>query len=428
MLNNREWALLIWLGGVLALFLLRGNLRSILFQLARVALHPVVVVPVLLMAGWVGGLILVTARIGWWEGELATDTAVWFFGTALAVMFNVTAALSEERLLIRTFLRAVKITVLVEVFVNLYVFSLPVELILLPVLTVLLVLSLVAGSDRRLTSVKGPIDTVVALIGFALIVYVLSEVVTGWQDFDRTGALRKFALPVWLSIGIVPFLYLFSLYLAYDGAFKRIDFETDQRCHRWQAKLALALRLRVGVQDIEAFRFYWAKQAAAATSFRHATQVVDDFRASRRADERARAEAQERLIRYAGVDGEDDEGRRLDQREFNETKDALRALATAEMGWYRNRGGHYRPELLVILQSRFEGSGLPSGHGISLQVAQDGQSWWAWRRTVTGWCFAIGAAGPPPDEWLYDGPEPPPGPPGHDAVWGNRWGIDAKNW
>ena len=25
----------------------------------------------------------------------------------------------------------------------------------------------------------------------------------------------------------------------------------------------------------------------------------------------------------------------------------------------------------------------------------------------TGWCFAIGAAGPPPDRWEYDSPEPP---------------------
>ena len=129
-----------------------------------------------------------------------------------------------------------------------------------------------------------------------------------------------------------------------------------------------------------------------------------------------------------GVVCPDDDGRRLDQREFKETKDALRALATAQMGWYRNRGGRYRPELIEILKPRFEDYGLPPDHGISLWVADDGQSWWAYRRTIAGWCFAVGAAAPPPDQWLYNGAEPPTGPPGEDAAWGERWGLDAKNW
>lgn len=428
MINNREWALLIWLGVVLALLLLPRDLRSSLFEVVRAALHPILVIPVLLMAVWVGGLIVIVAGIGWWDAELATDTVVWFVGTALVLMFRVAEALGEERFFRRTIIGAVRVTVLVEVFVNLYVFSLPVELILLPVLTVLLMLSVVAGSEQRFVRVKALIDAVLALVAFSLIAFVVIQIVTDWQDFDKAGAFRKFALPVWLTIGIVPFVFLLSLYAAYDGAFKRIDFETDQRSQRWRAKLALALRLRVGIQDIAAFRFYWAKQAAAATSFRHATQVIDDFKDSRRADQRAKTEARDRLQRYAGVDGADDDGRRLDQREFKETKDALLALVTAQMGWYRNRGGRYRPELAEILKSRFERCGLPPDHGISLWVADDGQSWWAHRRTVTGWCFAVGAAAPPPDEWLYDGPEPPAGPPGGDAAWGERWGPDAKNW
>jgi hypothetical protein len=37
---------------------------------------------------------------------------------------------------------------------------------------------------------------------------------------------------------------------------------------------------------------------------------------------------------------------------------------------------------------------------------------------VTGWCFAIGASGAPPDQWEFDGPEPPTGFPGADAKWG----------
>ena len=95
--SSREWALLIWLGVGLAVSLLRADLRSILFQLVRTALHPVLIAPVLLLVGWVGGSVLVAARLGWWKAELATDTGVWFFGTALVLMFNVAEAVGQER-------------------------------------------------------------------------------------------------------------------------------------------------------------------------------------------------------------------------------------------------------------------------------------------------------------------------------------------
>lgn len=63
-------------------------------------------------------------------------------------------------------------------------------------------------------------------------------------------------------------------------------------------------------------------------------------------------------------------------------------------------------------------------------MAPDGQRWWAGRRTITGWYLAIGAAGPPPDQWEYDGEAPPGGFPGEHPDWGDRpFSFDAcANW
>ena len=428
MISNREWALLIWLGVVLAALLLRGDLRSILFEVVRLPLNRVVVVPVALMAAWVGGLVVGAARMGWWDAGLVPDTTVWFFGTALVLMFSAVQGLGEQRFFRRTALRVFRVAVVVEVFINLFVFSLVFELLLLPILVILSMLSVAAGSQERLASVKSVTDAALSSVGLALFGYVLFQIVSDWHDFDKPGALPKFALPLWLAAGIVPFVYLVGLYAAYDGAFRSIDSATDEPRQRLRAKLALVLKLRTRTQDIATFVGYWPRQASAASTLREACRVIDQFRASKEEDQRAETEARDRLQEYAGVDGVDENGERLDQREFKETKDALRALATAQMGWYGNRGGRYRPELLEILKSGFERSGLQPDHSISLWVADDGQSWWAYRRTVTGWCFAVGAAAPPPDQWLYDGPEPPAGPPGVDTTWGERWGPDAKNW
>ncbi len=80
-----------------------------------------------------------------------------------------------------------------------------------------------------------------------------------------------------------------------------------------------------------------------------------------------------------------------------------------------------------MLTPQFERAGLPEDHGISLEVSKDGQLWWAWRRTITGWHLGIGAIAPPPDEWFYEHPEPPAKPPGEYEQW-SQWGADSKNW
>lgn len=39
---------------------------------------------------------------------------------------------------------------------------------------------------------------------------------------------------------------------------------------------------------------------------------------------------------------------------------------------------------------------------------------------------ALAAA--PPDQWLYDGPEPPRRFPGEDLGSGEQWSLEARNW
>lgn len=193
----------------------------------------------------------------------------------------------------------------------------------------------------------------------------------------------------------------------------------------WRGRVALLVGLGVSARNVNQFRMYEATQLAEAATWGEARAVVAKHRAGIREEDEAARQVSRRLLEMAGVDGTDDEGRQLDRREFAETKAELLWLATAQDGWYANPEKRYREDLLSVLEPFRR---LPEDHGITLHVAEDGQSWWAWRRTITGWCFAIGSEGPPPDQWLHDGPEPPTTFPGRDPAWGERWGLDAVNW
>ena len=209
------------------------------------------------------------------------------------------------------------------------------------------------------------------------------------------------------------------MYVYYDAAFRGINYAANDWKVRLQAKLALVTKLHVKTRDLQAFDRNWARRIASASGYIAGRQVVDQFYEARREAKQAVIDERARLKRYAGSNQTDEQGRRLDRREFKETIAALRYLSTCQMGWYRNRGRHYHADLLDRFRNDFTRQGLPAESGITMKVADDGQSWFAWRRTITGWCFAIGAGGPPPKEWEYDGPDPPDDVPGRDRCWGD---------
>jgi len=161
---------------------------------------------------------------------------------------------------------------------------------------------------------------------------------------------------------------------------------------------------------IKAFRHPWTQKLGGATGWKDAMTVIDEFHAAPARERREREAEARRVGKYAGSDELDERGRRLDRREFDRTKRVLTLLFNRQLGHYGN-GRRYLVDLVAGHPEDYSGDGLPEEPDITLIVSGDGQSWYAWRRTITGWCFGIGAARPPNDKWKYEGAEPPPGAP-----------------
>lgn len=424
-LDNRELAGLIVLCIIAVLILMSGGVRSGLRAVARSFAEPKVATPFLGLFAWSALLVVTASRLGLWERGLLVETALWVLGPGIALLFGIATRKRDEAFFRPVATRAFKATAYVEVVVGLFVFGLVAELVLAAIVGFLVLLSEAAATRKELRRTKQVLDTLLAVIGLGLMAYVVVHVVSEWHALDKSLLARSLALPAYLTLGMVPFLYLIALWAGYDSALARIKVATDDPKVRRRAMLGLLSAIHFRAGKARAFSLFRAREIAEASSVAEARGVGRAFLEDERRRQLEAQEAKDRLERYAGVDGVDDDGRPLDQREFDATRKALHWLATAQMGWHRNQGGRYRTDLLDMLAPFV---GLPEEHGIELFVAPGGQSWWAWRRTVTGWCFAIGAAEGPPDEWQYDGAEPPAGFPGKDPAWGQPFGLDAKNW
>ena len=419
MLNNREIASVILLGGTVLWMLTQQSIRESLKGVFKAFFQLHIAIPLLAMLAWIGLECWLGSRFALWNMSLVKGSTLWALGSAFVLLYNSIQASPDPHFFLRLLRGTVGISVFVGFFMNLYVMSLPAELALQFVLTVLTLTARVGGYSPEHKKVKVLCEGLLVLIVIALFVYTVQQVYLCWNQLNVCALLLDFVLPIWLTVGLLPFLFFLSVYVVYEMTFRLINSRTLDHRGRWRARMALisTLHFRTGV--VHKFRGHWVKDLSDAPTFSTACKVVAKFCDKLRFEKQASADEQERILRYTGSQETDAEGRRMDRREFAETIKALRWLETCQMGWYRNRGGRYRGELLKLIGKDFTRQGLPKDSGISLHASSDGQSWYAWRRTVTGWCFAIGANGPPPNQWVYDGPEPPQGFPGQDSEWGD---------
>ena len=214
-MNAREIASVVWLGGFLTwAAATMPDARAAFLQVVKAFVQPKVVGPVIVLAAWTAGLCALASTVGLWMTDVLSDTAVWFLTVGMAFYFSLDKV-AEDGWIGRTIRRAVGTAVFVEAFVNLRVFSLPVELVLVPVVTFIVLLGVVAERDDEHRAVHRLVQGVLAIIGVLFVVYVVVSLIGDPKPGETS---RKLLLPVWLTISAMPLIYLVGLWSAYELA------------------------------------------------------------------------------------------------------------------------------------------------------------------------------------------------------------------
>lgn len=424
--DSRDLASFIWLGVLAALALISRDARRSLVKVVKRLRNPKLLLPVLTYVVLSLGLVCAGWKVGLWSSERTGPTILWFVFSGLVLFFQANKLGGLEHFFRLTALKTVGLAAFLEFFINLKTFNLLVELVLQLAVAILVGLQVVAGKHRRSMPTRRFAKVLLGVIGIWLFAATAIDPAQEWRSLSGRLLWQSLTLPVWLTVGTLPIIYVLALIIEYEIAFVRMMLMNDRGRPPLHARLAVMVGLRGRVRQVHAFGGSWTGQVATQPSFRTALNEVNAFKRDLAKRETEKREAAARLHRYAGVDGVDESGRRLDQQEFKETKNVLQWIAACHMGWYRRRG-RYRNDLLDTLRD-LTPHGLPEEHGIMMQIHKNGKAWYAWRRTITGWVFAIGAAKEPPDRWLYDGPEPPTGFPGSDPSWGREGDAFSRNW
>jgi len=246
--TTREIATGIWIALFLAYAFTESKVRHSVARVFRLGLKWKVLLTLLGVAVYTGAIVAGLRLLELWNPSMLKDTIVWFLFYGIALAFSGITAGSQVswRAVVREQIKAI---IVVEYLANTYTFSLFVELVLVPVITVVALLDVMARTRPEYARVKIVTGPLQSLFGLAVLG---SAIYLAWatrQTFDASQAFLDIALAPLLSVLLVPVVYFFALWSAYVQVFikLRIPKRDDARFVRYaRARLFRYLGLRLG--------------------------------------------------------------------------------------------------------------------------------------------------------------------------------------
>lgn len=250
--NNREIATAFWLVVLLAFALRKADIRKPLAAVLRTFIHLKILVPVCLMVLYIAATVAMLGAIGLWNVSLLKDTVVWFCAIAMAMMMRFATSDEAENIFQKVLVDSIKIIIVIEFLVNGYTFSLPAELVIVPVMTFIAMVDAVAGLDKKNSAVLKFTKGVQMVIGFVILVIVVSRAISDLQNLQSLDTVRSILLAPTLSLLLCPFLYVMVLIAKYELVFLRLDFgiEKEKGLKRY-ARRRIVMHARLSLRKLQ---------------------------------------------------------------------------------------------------------------------------------------------------------------------------------
>lgn len=161
--------------------------------------------------------------MSFWDKSLLKDTVFWLCGVAFPLTMRTIRA-KESSYFKKVVFNSFKLAILFEFVINLYSFSIGVEIIFLPLLTLLVLMQEIAKTEKKHEQVNRMIGQVISFLGLIVLIYALYKTFINYQASFSVFNLKTLLLPAILTLFFIPFIYLVALYTNYETLFIRIHY------------------------------------------------------------------------------------------------------------------------------------------------------------------------------------------------------------
>jgi hypothetical protein len=174
--------------------------------------------PFVLLASYCAGIVLAAEAVGLWHTTAIKETVYWFLATGVLLVGRAIESASKPNWVRRILRPALRLTLIVEFLVNLYVFPFGVEMVLVPLVVLLVLVEAVAGLDPAHAPAQRFSSGVITMIGFGLLAHVLVRVFSDLSGFMTRENAEDFLLAPALTLASFPILFVVVRWVRLDTA------------------------------------------------------------------------------------------------------------------------------------------------------------------------------------------------------------------
>lgn len=233
--SNREISILFWVLILLFFSCTKRDIRGSLVNLISAFFNRHIVTLFLLMAGYVYLVVDTLFSLGLWEFGQLKNTIMWF------VLVASVELLKANRIKNEYFKNSIKghfkLLVILEFIVAFQSFSLISELIIVPVLTLVALLLAVSETKDEYKPAKKVFSFLQSIFGLAMVSFGIYFIVKNFSGFSTLDTIFDFVTPLILSVFLLPFIYVVSVYMRYEVAVSRVNTYTEDKFLRPYAKI-----------------------------------------------------------------------------------------------------------------------------------------------------------------------------------------------
>lgn len=245
--DNRELSIIIWLGVFFIWALTHKKVRKSFIDVVNSITQRVVLISFVLMFSYIGLMIYFFYIIGFWDISYLSETLLWIFGVAFIMFININHVY-QDNYYRNTIIDNLKFVVVLEFLINLYVFDLWFELILVPILALMWGMLGLSSTNPKYKQVETCLTTVLSIIGFGFIIYTLFKVIIDFSGFASIYNLKELLIPILFTVAFLPFVYFLAVYITYDSVFSRIRHKIKNSTIARYAKIRIVIAFHLNIK------------------------------------------------------------------------------------------------------------------------------------------------------------------------------------
>jgi hypothetical protein len=221
--NNREIATVIWVFVLFFLLLIKKDIRASFLNFIKALFQRKILIILFLITLYFTAITTILYYIKFWNITLLKDSIEWLLFTGILICFNAITANKDEKFFRTIIKENINLIIILEFIINTYTFPLLVELLLIPLLTIIILSGEVAKTNPKHKPVEKLMNNLQIILGMIILFSVIYKTIADFANFWNISTLKSFLLPPILTILFLPFTYLFVLYSRYELLFLRLN-------------------------------------------------------------------------------------------------------------------------------------------------------------------------------------------------------------